>query len=331
MDFNFIDLKYRESYIACRTLRFVSILGGFIAPIIIFFWYPQFGYFEAFSCIISVCIFSSLLILSIKSNFVKKNAAYFLAALHIVASAATLSFAHVNNFMDLQLWLMCFLVIITTLSMRNIKFIGIYLAAMFILTISVLYLLKDPVVNKEKSTVILMVFVLLSYANIKFRSNYQDILREKEEHYRTLVEISPQAIFVHYNGKIVYLNPNALKLLGASNVEEIINKPMLDFIHVDHREAEIDRIKNVFLDVEDSCVEQKLVRLDGNYVMVESNLRKIRFNTSQALISIYNDISDRKKCEIQLVEAESRYRNLVESALVGVFLYCCETGILSVG
>ena len=55
--------------------------------------------------------------------------------------------------------------------------------------------------------------------------------------------------------------------------------------------------------------------------MVESNLRKIKYNNSQAIMVIYNDISDRKKCEIQLVEAESRYRNLVESAFIGVFLY----------
>lgn len=321
IDFNFIDSEYRESLIACRTLRFVCIVGLFITPLILFFWYPQFGYFEAISCIISVFIFLSLLISSIVSKFVKKNAAYFLAALYIAASAGTLFFAYVKNFMNLQLYLICLLMVITALSMRNIKFIGIYLAVMLALTISVLYLLKDPIVNREKSVVILIIFIMLSYTNIKFRSNYQDILKEKEEHYRALVEISPQAIFVHYNGKIIYLNPNALKLLGASNIEEIINRPMLDFIHVDYREAEINRIKNVLIDIEDSCVEQILVRLDGNYVMVESNLRKIKFNNSQAIIGIYNDISERKKCEIQLIEAESRYRNLVESAFIGVFLY----------
>ena len=174
-------------------------------------------------------------------------------------------FAYVK-IMDLQLYLICLLMVITALSMKNIKFTGIYLSVMLTSTILVLYLMKDPIVNREKSTVILVIFILLSYANIKLRSNYQDVLREKEEHYRTLVEISPQAMFVHYNGKIVYLNPNALKLLGASNVEEIINRPMLDFIHVDYWEDETNRVKNVLIDIEAGCVEQILVRLDGNYV-----------------------------------------------------------------
>ena len=50
IDLNFIDSKYRESHIACRTLRFVSIVGGFIAPLINFL-VSSFGYFEIVSCI----------------------------------------------------------------------------------------------------------------------------------------------------------------------------------------------------------------------------------------------------------------------------------------
>lgn len=320
MEFNFIDLESYEAHNACRTLRLISFAGALLSPIITFFWYPPSGYFATVSCAIFILIFSSLFILTIKSNFVKNNADYFLISLYIITSGATILFAYVNNFMDIQLWLISFLLLITTFTMKNTKLIKIYLSTMLIITSSVLYLLKDPIVSREKSVVILITFIVVGYTSIRQRLTYQNILKEKEEHYRGLVEISPQAIIVHHNGNIVYLNPNALKLLGASNIEEIINKPMMDFVHIDYKEDECIRIKNALVGINGISTQQKLVRLDGNYVLVESNITKIKLNNTQAIMSIYNDISERKKCEIQLVEAELRYQNLVESALVGVFL-----------
>ncbi len=319
MEFNFIDLKSYEAYNACRTLRFISFAGAFLTPIITFFWFPPTDYFAAISCVIYILIFSSLFILSIKNNFVKNNASYFLTSLYIMTSGVTIFFAYIYNFMDIQLWLISFLALIATMSMKNTKLIKIYLTTMLVLTVSVFYLLKDPIVSREKTVVVLVILIVVGYTNIRLRT-YQNILKEKEESYRSLVEISPQAIFVRHDGNIVYLNPTALKMLGASNVEEVINKPMMDFIHIDYREDECIRIKNALVGIKENSVQQKLVRLDGNYVLVESNITKIKLNDTQVVMSIYNDISERKKCEIQLVETQLRYQNLVESALIGVFL-----------
>ena len=52
----------------------------------------------------------------------------------------------------------------------------------------------------------------------------EEALKESEERYRKLVELSPQAIVVHSEGKFTYLNPAATKLWGASSPEELIGK-----------------------------------------------------------------------------------------------------------
>src|SRR6266850_5159887 len=50
-------------------------------------------------------------------------------------------------------------------------------------------------------------------------------LRESEERYRRLVELSPEAIIVHSERKLAYVNPAAQRLWGASSPEELIGKP----------------------------------------------------------------------------------------------------------
>ena len=47
------------------------------------------------------------------------------------------------------------------------------------------------------------------------RSLLEEALRESEERYRRLVELSPEAIVVHSEGKFVYVNPAAVRLLGS--------------------------------------------------------------------------------------------------------------------
>ncbi len=73
-------------------------------------------------------------------------------------------------------------------------------------------------------------------------------LQESEERYRQLVEISPDAVIIHQEGKISYINPAAVKLLGASQPDEIIGKNVLDFIHPDFHDSVM---KNIEKDLKD--------------------------------------------------------------------------------
>jgi PAS domain-containing protein len=57
-----------------------------------------------------------------------------------------------------------------------------------------------------------------------------DSLRESEDRYRKLVEIFPDAVFLHREGRILYANPAAFRLLGASHSDEIVGKNILDFV-----------------------------------------------------------------------------------------------------
>jgi two-component system, sensor histidine kinase and response regulator len=76
----------------------------------------------------------------------------------------------------------------------------------------------------------------------------QEALRESEERYRSLVELSPEAVFVHQEGIIKYINPSGAKIFGATNPKELIGKPAMELIHPDFHEAVKSRIEGVYND-----------------------------------------------------------------------------------
>ena len=60
---------------------------------------------------------------------------------------------------------------------------------------------------------------------------------ESEERYRRLVELSPEALIVHSDEKIVYINTTGTQLLGADNPEDLIGRSLWDFVQVGQPEA----------------------------------------------------------------------------------------------
>ena len=105
--------------------------------------------------------------------------------------------------------------------------------------------------------------------DITDRKKSEEALRESEERYRQLVEISPDAVIIHQEGKITYLNPAALSLLGAKDANELLGKPVLDTIHPDYRDNVRNQIKKDLDGKTTPPIELRMVRVDGATVIVE--------------------------------------------------------------
>lgn len=151
----------------------------------------------------------------------------------------------------------------------------------------------------------------------------EETLRESEERYRRLVKLSFEAIIIHVQGRLAYLNTPAAKLLGANSPGELIGKPMFDLIHPDY----IDIVKNRFQQATEEGkgvppVEEKLLRLDGASVDVEVAAIPITYEGQPAVQVVLRDITARKQAEVErerLLLAEREQRLLAET-LGEVFL-----------
>ena len=69
------------------------------------------------------------------------------------------------------------------------------------------------------------------------RAKASQSLRESEERYQRLVEHSPDAIIVHTEGRIVFVNGAGIHLLGANSSSEIIGTPIMKFVAAAYRES----------------------------------------------------------------------------------------------
>jgi PAS domain S-box-containing protein len=143
----------------------------------------------------------------------------------------------------------------------------------------------------------------------------EQALKESEERYRRLVELSPEAIVVHSRGKFVYINSAAESLWGASCPEELIGKSLFDLVHPDYQELAQNRIESVEAELIPSppC-EQKFITLDGRVIDVEVRGMPFTFNGEPAVQWVITDITERKRAEEKLRTSEDGYRELFENA-----------------
>ncbi|WP_112262169.1 sensor domain-containing protein [Lentzea terrae] len=59
----------------------------------------------------------------------------------------------------------------------------------------------------------------------------QQALEDLADRYRLLVELSPDAIVVHEAGVLTYTNPAGVRFLAARSADEVIGRPITDFVH----------------------------------------------------------------------------------------------------
>jgi PAS domain S-box-containing protein len=72
---------------------------------------------------------------------------------------------------------------------------------------------------------------------VHYQYQYEKLMaeREKEKEYRQLVEMSPTAIFVFFDDKIIISNRAAAQMLGAGSQEDLAEKTIGEFLHPAYR------------------------------------------------------------------------------------------------
>jgi PAS domain S-box-containing protein len=125
-------------------------------------------------------------------------------------------------------------------------------------------------------------------------------LRESEERYRRLVEMSPDAILVVQAGQIVYVNPAGLQLLGAEPLADLGGQPITQGILPEYQAAILDRLwpDGTTGPLADSdSMEVALIRPDHQVIKVELTGVPINYHNAEAIQVVLRDITKRKQVE----------------------------------
>ena len=158
---------------------------------------------------------------------------------------------------------------------------------------------------------------LLTCAVIQDISTFSDLklrFRHTDTRYKKLVEMSGDIIYVHNQGKIVYINTAGAQLLGADSPCQVLGRPFIDFVHPDYREIVLDRFQGLIREKREvRGAENKIVRLDGSVIDVEVFGTPCRYKDRPAVQVILRDISRRKSTEQALKTTDQELRNLLNS------------------
>ncbi|MEW6195841.1 MAG: PAS domain S-box protein [Bacteroidota bacterium] len=149
--------------------------------------------------------------------------------------------------------------------------------------------------------------------NVIARRIIEEELRESEERYRLLVNLSPDAIGVYSENKIIFVNDAAVKLLGGKSEKDILGHSPMQFVHPDSKELVLDRVKRMMNGEFVPVVEEKFIQLNGNVIDVEVAAMPLLYNNKKSIQLIIRDISQRKQSEEALRLSEKKYRNIFEN------------------
>jgi two-component system cell cycle sensor histidine kinase/response regulator CckA len=156
-------------------------------------------------------------------------------------------------------------------------------------------------------------------------------LAESEQRSRTLLEALPDAVLVHSENRIVFVNPFCVRLLGAELAEQLLGKDMGEIIHADSLPEIRDRIRDCYATGTASpATESILIALDGSPVEVEAIAIPICWNGAPAIEVIARDIRRRNRAEQELRRSEEKYRELFEHATLGIFRSKMDGALLDV-
>ena len=137
----------------------------------------------------------------------------------------------------------------------------------------------------------------------KVAAAFAQALQASEQRYRDLVELAPDAVLVHQDGRIVYANATAVCLYGAGSFEQLRGRDMLELVHLDEREAVRARVQLVQDGNIDPLHAFRHVRLDGQEVSVEATAAPVDWQGKRAVQTIIRDITARKRAEEALRKA----------------------------
>ncbi len=151
--------------------------------------------------------------------------------------------------------------------------------------------------------------------DIDARKRVEQALRDAETRYRTLIDLSPDAILLQSDGRIEYANRAAAEMLGYPGQAALAGRATMSMVHPDDYKMVLERAR--YLSQGPGKVdfrERRMLRGDGGVLVVEGASVSYLERGRLVVQTVLRDISDRVRAREELAERERRFRDVVEAA-----------------
>ncbi len=153
--------------------------------------------------------------------------------------------------------------------------------------------------------------------DITERKLAEEMLREREEYFRALIENSLDGIaIVSEDLTISYESPSAERILGIKP-EELIGKSILDLIHPDDRERVIKTFKRLAKHPAQAIPAAiRYLHKDGTEHIIEGTANNLLNNPAvKGIVINYRDVTERQRAQKALKQREEHFRVMIENSL----------------
>ncbi|AWK52936.1 PAS domain-containing sensor histidine kinase [Clostridium beijerinckii] len=149
---------------------------------------------------------------------------------------------------------------------------------------------------------------------LKQHDYIEEMLLKNEDCYNLLIKHSYYSIMVHHNDKILYLNENALQLIGIESLEEVSESSMLDLFHTEDK----TKLEEIYLDIINNqksniSFEDEIINKDGNYINIHNISTYCIYGKSPAILTIMRDITSEKQVRTLKKEVKENIKLLNET------------------
>lgn len=186
-----------------------------------------------------------------------------------------------------------------------------------------IYPLRDPAGT--------FTYLSMEVGNFQGSNLPNGILCEKEEKYRTMVDNSLAGVYIVQDDLFRYVNKKFCDMIGY-NSEEIIDKlsPM-DLVLPDDRKKLVENFqKRLSGEIDSIEYALRVTKKDGQILFIRVLGSLMTFRGRKAISGTLIDITEFQELYDALRQSESKYRNIFENTIEGIFQSTPEGKLISV-
>ena len=142
-------------------------------------------------------------------------------------------------------------------------------------------------------------------------------LRQQQALWNNLVETLPEGVAIIQEQRVVYANEAVLKMLHASNLQQVSQRPLEAFVHPDDLNHVKQRMANIYAQQgeREGFFHRNLLRLDGEPLEAEIAARLISYEGKTSIQIVVRDLTEAIRAKEALESANRRLASLSSKTL----------------
>lgn len=139
--------------------------------------------------------------------------------------------------------------------------------------------------------------VAVLYEDVTEHQMAVEAFRAAEQRFRLLVDSAADGIIIFRSQLLLYLNPQAVRQFGFETSDELVGRPLVEFVELEHRTSFSVRLGDVQDCNSALPFETAFLRRDGTMFPVECTTSHVNVDDMGAGYLFFRDIAERKRLQ----------------------------------